>query len=182
MKLQSNNLYLRPLEISDAEPLCQLLLRNRSFFQPYEPIRPESYYCLDTQTQQISAAIQSFANDSGYTFGIFRESDHTLIGRVTLSAVSRGPFQNAYLGYYLDQQANGNGYMTEAIKLILHYCFQEISLHRIQAGVMSKNTASIRVLEKNGFRREGLAQRYLQINGQWEDHLLYAITEEDIVL
>ncbi|TCP65799.1 GNAT family N-acetyltransferase [Baia soyae] len=180
MKLQSDHLYIRPFEMSDAEHLHHLLLRNRDFFGQYDPIRLESYYSLEAQTKQIADAIKSFENDNGYTFGVFLNSDHTLIGRVSLSAVSRGPFQNAYLGYYLDQQVNGKGYMTEAIKLILQYCFEEISLHRIQAGVMPKNTASIRVLEKSGFRREGLAERYLQINGQWEDHLLYAITKEEI--
>ncbi|SDY53674.1 GNAT family N-acetyltransferase [Thermoactinomyces sp. DSM 45892] len=179
MKLHSSRVYIRPLEVTDTEHLVQLLLRNRDFFQQYDPIRPESYYCTEVQTEQIISATKSLEDGSGYAFGIFLEGDHTLMGRVSLSAVSRGPFQNAYLGYYLDQQYNGKGYTTEAIQLILQYCFQKIDLHRIQAGVMPRNTASIRVLEKNGFRREGLAERYLRINGQWEDHLLYAITQEE---
>ncbi|PLS15345.1 hypothetical protein CVD28_23770 [Bacillus sp. M6-12] len=103
-----------------------------------------------------------------------------VIGRISLTVVSRGPFQNANLGYYLDKPHNGRGYSTEAVQLCLHFAFRECRLHRVQAGVMPINNPSMRVLEKNGIRQEGLAKRYLKLNDDvWADHNIYAITAED---
>jgi ribosomal-protein-alanine N-acetyltransferase len=105
--------------------------------------------------------------------------DEALVGRVSLDNVVRGAWQNATLGYFVDQEHNGKGIATEAVRLSAAYAFKEASLHRIQAGVMPRNARSIRVLEKVGFRFEGVSLRYLQINGVWEDHNMYALTLED---
>jgi [ribosomal protein S5]-alanine N-acetyltransferase len=102
-----------------------------------------------------------------------------LIGRIALSNVVRGAWQNATLGYFLDQTHNGKGYTSLAVSLVLKFAFTTAELHRVQAGVMPRNLPSIRVLEKNGFRQEGLSLRYLQINGNWEDHLMFAQTREE---
>jgi len=106
-------------------------------------------------------------------------SEPPIIGRVTLGRVTRGVFQNAYLGYWMDRDHQSGGMMTEAVRGVMGFAFGPLRLHRLQAGVMPENARSMRVLEKNGFRREGLAQRYLRIAGEWRDHVIFAITVEE---
>ncbi len=102
------------------------------------------------------------------------------MGRLTLSQVFRKAFRNCYLGYWVGREHNGRGYATEAVRLSVDYAFGELGLHRVQANVMTKNRRSARVLEKAGFRKEGLALRYLCIAGAWEDHDTYALTAEEV--
>lgn len=177
--MMSSDIYIRPLDLADAPTMLELKVRNRSFFQPFEPIRSEGHYTLEEQENEIKNGVTSSEQDHSYVFGVCLAHSDELIGRVAITSVSRGVFQNAYLGYFIDQAQNGNGYATAAVRSVVHKAFGELNLHRIQAGVMPRNERSIRVLEKAGFRREGLAQRYLKINGHWEDHVLFAITAED---
>jgi ribosomal-protein-alanine N-acetyltransferase len=107
------------------------------------------------------------------------KSNDELVGRVALSNVSRGAWQNATLGYYIDEAHNHRGYATDAVRLALRFAFASAGLHRVQAAVLSRNVASRRVLEKAGFTREGRSTKYLQINGVWEDHEMFAVTAED---
>ena len=100
-------------------------------------------------------------------------------GAAQLSGISGAPFANAHLGYFVSEAHNGRGYATEAVRQAVEHAFAELGLHRVQAAVMPRNTASIRVLEKAGFREEGLALRYLKIAGVWEDHTLFAVTLEE---
>ena len=102
-----------------------------------------------------------------------------MIGNVALSEILRGSLQSCYIGYYLDQQQNGKGYMTEAVKLAVDFAFKVLELHRIEAGVMPYNIRSIKVLEKAGFHKEGIAVKNVKINGKWEDHQVLAIIAED---
>ncbi|WP_169088893.1 GNAT family N-acetyltransferase [Paenibacillus sp. PL91] len=180
MAMNGTNIYLRPLARKDAEELLAVRQTNFSFLQPFEPIRPEHYFTLEEQRNQIDYGRKAAENDQAFSFGIFLNETHALIGRIELSGVARGPFQNANLGYFLDQEHNGKGYTTEAVSLCVKFGLEQLGLHRIQAGVMPRNLPSIRVLAKAGFRYEGLAKRYLNINGVWEDHALYAITAEDL--
>lgn len=178
--LRHKGLYLRPLGVHDASEMLSIRLRNHDFLQPFEPIRPASHLTLKGQIQQLKQAERDAEEDRGYAFGIFLQKGDTLIGRIALSNIVRGAWQNATLGYFLDQKHNGMGYTSTAVGLVVRYAFSSrIKLHRVQAGVMPRNLASIRVLEKNGFRHEGLSKRYLQINGVWEDHLIFALTRED---
>ncbi|WP_423798146.1 GNAT family N-acetyltransferase [Neobacillus sp. SAB-20_R2A] len=177
--MRNNKVYLRYLEEGDVEQLLELRSRNRDFFRSFEPIKPDSHYTFEGQLKEICLFKSDVENDKTYTYGIFLETSEQLIGRITLSGIVRGPFQNANLGYYLDKDHNGTGYTSEAVSLIIKIAFEDLNLHRIQAAVMQKNIASIRVLEKNGFRKEGLAINYLNINGSWENHLIYAITNDD---
>lgn len=177
--MMSSEIYLKPLDLADAPAMLELKMRNRSFFQPFEPIRNEGHYTLEEQEHEIMNGIASSKQDQAYIFGVYLTQSNHLIGRIAITSVSRGVFLNAYLGYFIDQAYNGRGYATAAVTLVVRKAFEELNLHRIQAGVMPRNERSIRVLEKAGFRREGLAQRYLKINDQWEDHLLFAITAED---
>jgi ribosomal-protein-alanine N-acetyltransferase len=175
----SKEIYLRFLETGDAEELLQLRIRNRAFFQSLEPIRPDSHFTYEEQEQEIIKSREAAKLDQSYIMGIFLKESNQLIGRAALTGIVRGPLQSANLGYYLDHEQNGKGYATKAVSQLLDFALKEIQLHRVQAGVMPKNHSSIRVLEKNNFRKEGLALRYLKINGVWEDHFIYAITAED---
>ena len=134
---------------------------------------------MQGQREEIERAQDDARRDHRYAFGVFLSSNDELIGRVALSNVSRGAWQNATLGYYIDQAHTGRGYATEAVRLTLEFAFEQAGLHRVQAAVLPRNEASRRVLEKAGFLREGRSTKYLQINGIWEDHEMFAITAEE---
>ncbi|WP_246042183.1 GNAT family N-acetyltransferase [Cohnella pontilimi] len=172
---------LRWLEERDAEASLALLLRNRAFFQTYTPLRSESFYTLEGQLEQIRNARDKKEVDEGYLFGIFEKDTEELVGNLVLSEVLRGPLQSCYIGYYLDEACNGKGYMTEAVKLAVDYAFRVLKLHRLEAGVMPNNARSMRVLEKVGFHKEGVARQNVKINGVWEDHQVLAIVNEEEV-
>lgn len=145
---------------------------------PFEPIHNERFYTLEGQRGEIEGAMSSWEADRGYGFGIFTPDDR-MVGRVALSNVVRGAWQNATLGYFVSQDEAGKGIGTEAVRLAMDFAFSSAHLHRVQAGVMPRNEASARVLLKNGFRPEGHSPRYLKINGVWEDHDMYALTAEE---
>ena len=153
--------------------------RNRDFFAPYEPVGAFIAATLAEQTERLETECSEWDADKGFPFGIFDLSAQELVGRIALSHVVRGGWQNAVLGYYVDRERNGNGYATEAAQLMVGFAFERAGLHRLQAGVLPRNTPSIRVLEKAGFRYEVTSPRYLEINGVWEDHALFAITKEE---
>ncbi|HEX2195967.1 MAG TPA: GNAT family protein [Actinomycetota bacterium] len=169
---------MTPLVGDDAEEMLALLVANRSFLEPFEPIRPESEFTLAGQRAAIGELAAARAAGAAYAFCI--RAGGELVGRLTLSQVFRKAFRNCYLGYWVGERHNGRGYATEAVKLAVGYAFDELDLHRVQANVMTRNRRSARVLEKAGFRREGLALRYLAIAGRWEDHDMYAVTVEDL--
>ena len=172
-------MYVRPLGLGDARALLDLRVRNRANFQPFEPTHSERHFTLEGQRREIAACADDALADRRYAFGIFRAADDALVGRITLSNVARGAWQNATVGYYVDRRWQGRGYATQAVRLVLAFAFREAGLHRVQAGVVPHNPASARVLEKAGFRREGHAPRYLEIDGAWRDHDLFAITVEE---
>jgi [ribosomal protein S5]-alanine N-acetyltransferase len=170
---------VRDLRRADAEAMLDLRARNREFFTPFEPVLPAEHFTMDAQRDAIELGNLAWDDDREYTFGVVLRAG-PLVGRVRLSVVVRGPWQNANIGYYVDRATNGRGICTEAVGLVVRFAFDRLDLHRVQAAVMPRNAPSIRVLEKNGFRREGLAPNYLQINGTWEDHVIFAITADDL--
>ena len=167
---------LRALDRHDADALHEFRVRNRAFLGPWEPLRDERYYTLRAARETIQAHELDRGDDRGYFFGVFADR---LVGFVNLSGVVRGAFANAYLGYAIDEECNGHGFATAAVREATRTGFEELGLHRVQAAVLPRNGGSLRVLAKAGFREEGLAKRYLRINGVWEDHLLFARTVED---
>jgi [ribosomal protein S5]-alanine N-acetyltransferase len=168
---------LRPLTLADAPALLEVRRRNAEFLAPREPRRSPDYYTLRAQQSELREVAANRAADRGYAFAIVHDGE--LVGRIALNNIVRGVFQNAYLGYFVSQAHNGKGFATQAVGLAVDYGFDALALHRVQAAVMLDNPGSMRVLEKAGFRREGIARRYLQIDGSWVDHVLFAITIED---
>ena len=114
---------------------------------------------------------------TGYGFGVF--VGQQLVGEMNVSSIQRGPFQNAYVGYWIDQRYAGQQYTPEALVVAMRFAFDELRLHRLQIAIIPRNKPSRRVVEKLGIRLEGMAERYLEINGAWEDHMRYAITTEE---
>lgn len=173
--LTSDHIYLKPFTLTDVEHLLKLQVTNKDFFEQFSMTRSINYYSIEYQTRLIQRWKQNAEQDSEYQFGIFRNEDHALLGTINLFQVQRGPLQSAFIGYFLDKTQNGKGYMTEAVHLIVDYAFSLLHLHRIEAGVMPHNIGSIRVLEKAGFQKEGLARKNVKINNRWEDHITLAI-------
>jgi ribosomal-protein-alanine N-acetyltransferase len=118
--------------------------------------------------------------DLGYAFLIFSDADDQLAGGLTISNVRRGVTQSGIVGYWIGKPYTGRGYMTEALRAAVGFAFDTLHLHRLEAATMPHNVPSVRVLEHNGFRREGYARRLLKINGTWEDHVLHALLSEDV--
>lgn len=169
---------IRQLNWTDLEDHLKLRIENRNFLQPFEPQFTDHHYTLAGQREVIRKVMDQWETGASYGFGVYDRDTDQLIGRVNLSNVSRGAWQNCTIGYFLDQECLGKGYMTEAVRLACGFAFQQAGLHRIEASVMPRNTPSIRVLEKVGFQYIGLSKHHLKINGVWEDHHLYSLTAE----
>lgn len=178
MKLTGTKIYNRFLEESDAEAFHSLETRNREFFQTFTALRHPDFYTLEGQLKRIKTSAELREQDQQYMFGIFLNGTDELIGWISLTEVLRGALESCYVGYMMDRSHNGKGYMTEAVRLVVSYAFDEINLHRIEAGVMPHNVGSIRVLEKAGFHKEGIAKKNVKINGSWQDHQILAIVNE----
>ena len=179
METPAPDVELRLPTPKEAGAFLDLVLRNREHFRPYEPRRPAAYFTLGGQRDQITAAQRQAETGERYEFGIWERNGGALVGRISLGGISRGALQNAYLGYGIDIDHGGRGYATEAVRLAVRVAFDDLKLHRVQAAVVPENFASARVLVKVGFREEGLARRYLFLDGQWKDHRMFALTVDD---
>ncbi|TWT27139.1 GNAT family N-acetyltransferase [Planomicrobium sp. CPCC 101110] len=173
--MKGEHVYLRAFRLQDAEAKLKLEKDNSKFFEKFSMTRYPDFYTLVIQREIIEIGNAQREEGREESFGIFKIEDDTLIGTITLFQIFRGPLQSAFLGYALDKSHNNKGYTTEAVRLIVDYAFEKLKLHRIEAGVMPHNIPSIRVLEKAGFHKEGIAKSNVKINGKWEDHQVLAI-------
>lgn len=172
---------LRPLVVEDFAPWREVRRRNADWLLKWEPMRiaggPDPVENRDAFAVRCGARQRERQLGSGYGYGVF--VDGAFAGEINLSIVQRGPFQSAYVGYWIDEAQAGNGYTPEALVCLFQAAFDDLHLHRVQISIIPRNTASRRVVEKLNIRDEGVAQRYLEINGTWEDHIRYAITTEE---
>jgi ribosomal-protein-alanine N-acetyltransferase len=136
---------------------------------PFEPVRDDRFFTIDGQRERIES-------DASHPFAILAGS--RIAGTVTVSNVVHGPFQNANLGYWVADRLSGRGLATTAVGQVVEIAFGELGLHRLEAATLVDNVPSQRVLEKNGFEPIGLARRYLQVAGDWRDHLLFQRTAD----
>ncbi|WP_296628164.1 GNAT family N-acetyltransferase [uncultured Negativibacillus sp.] len=168
----TKRLLLRPASISMAAALADYYRRNEAFLRPFEPQREPAFY---TEAFQRSILEQEEINASqAQSFRFYlsmREEPEKIIGKIGLNNIVWGCFESCFLGYSLDAEYLRRGLMTEAVNECVHIAFEELGLHRIEANIMPHNQASLGVVRKCGFREEGLAKKYLKINGVWEDHL-----------
>ena len=172
---------LRPLVLADFGQWREVRRRNVDWLTKWEPSRspggPDVVEDRQAFGARCSARQREVQLGTGYGFGVFVDGEFA--GEMNLSSVQRGPFQNAYVGYWIDEARAGNAYTSEALVVACRFAFEELRLHRLQISIVPRNAASHRVVEKLGFRNEGIAERYLEINGTWEDHVRYAVTAEE---
>jgi [ribosomal protein S5]-alanine N-acetyltransferase len=181
MELIGRRVMLRPLHSDDFAGWQDVRRRCRDWLLKWEP-RPARGHPDPTEDPQAFAARcgareRERQMGSGFGFGVF--VDGRVAGEINLSSIQRGPFQNAYIGYWIDEALAGQGYMPEAVVVLLRFAFEDLGLHRVQIAIIPRNRSSRRVVEKLAIREEGIAERYLEINGVWEDHVRYAITAEE---
>jgi [ribosomal protein S5]-alanine N-acetyltransferase len=164
---------LRMPQIADFEEWVALRETSRDFLTPWEPTWPLDDLTRAAFRRRIKRYAEDLRTDQGYAFLIARSSDGALVGGLTLANIRRGVAQAGSLGYWTGLPFVRQGYMTAAVRAVIPFAFMSLRLHRLEAACIPTNTASIRLLEKTGFVREGYAREYLCINGVWQDHLLY---------
>ncbi|MEV6298557.1 GNAT family protein [Actinoplanes sp. NPDC051861] len=165
---------IRRLTADDAGELAALLRANRSYLQPWDPIRDPSFYTEQGQRQIINEHLSA-----GNTLPHAIVEGGRIVGRISLNNIVRGPFLSASLGYLVAQDTAGRGVATTAVAQILEVAFTDQGLHRVEAGTLLHNVRSQRVLARNGFERFGMAPRYLKIAGEWQDHYLFQLLAEN---
>jgi ribosomal-protein-alanine N-acetyltransferase len=165
---------LRLPQMSDFEEWAALREASRSFLVPWEPIWPADDLTRTAFRRRLRRYTEDQRNDLAYPYFIFRNEDQKLVGGLTLTNIRRGVAQAGSLGYWMGAAYARQGYMTAAVRTLVPFAFSTLKLHRIEAACIPENAASVRLLEKTGFVREGFARKYLCINGIWQDHLLYA--------
>ena len=169
---------MRLIELADASPLARLQLRNRSYLAPWEPVRDDAYFTAAGQLERIRSALDRHERGEELPLVVL-DAKGELAGQITLSGIVRGPFQSSNLGYWITQDQAGRGLATAAVNEAVTRAFSELGLHRVQAGTLTNNVASQRVLAKAGFEQFGLAPAYLKIAGAWQDHALFQKLSDD---
>ena len=170
---------LRAPQMSDCSEWAALREASRDFLTPWEPTWPADDLTRSSFRRRIKRYSEDQRSDLAYAFFIFRKPDDVLVGGLTLANVRRGCAQAGSLGYWMGAPYARQGLMTAAVNALIPFAFATLKLHRIEAACIPANTASIRLLEKTGFKREGFARQYLCIDGAWQDHLLYARLKDD---
>lgn len=172
--LHAENIQLKLFTLENAEELLEYYTRNKEHLRNFEPSRDNSFYTLEVQKGLISESYRQFLSGTTVDMGIFKED--RLIGKVKISNIVSGIFKNGVIGYSIDKNEQGKGYMKLAVKLALEYAFKELRLHRIEASALVENKRSRNVLISCGFKELGLNEEYLFIDGKWRDHITYYIT------
>lgn len=170
---------LRVPQSSDYAEWAALREASRDFLVPWEPTWPDDDLSRGAFRRRLKRYADDQRSDLAYAFMIFRNDDNALVGGLTLANIRRGVAQAGSIGYWIGAPFARKGYMTAAVRTLVPFCFRTLRLHRLEAACIPANTASIALLEKTGFTREGYARSYLCINGVWQDHLLYARLVDD---
>jgi ribosomal-protein-alanine N-acetyltransferase len=181
-RLVTERLILRPPRTTDVPELRRVLRANALHLRPWSaaPSPGEDPASLTAVSRAVLRHRREWKRGQAFVFLMTAHTpEDRIVGRVALGGVLRGAFQNTYLGYWVDVAHQGLGLMPEAVRAATTFAFRGAGLHRVQAAVMPRNSRSLRVLEKAGYRREGIAERYLSIAGVWEDHVLFAVTAEE---
>lgn len=179
LKIETERLTLRQPILTDYRDWSALRHTSVDFLTPWEPLWASDHLSRKGFTNRVYWAQRSINNGSALPLFLVRRSDEMLLGAITLDNIRRGPAQAGTLGYWTGQPHIRQGYMREAIEAMVHYAQTHLDLSRIEAACLPENQASRRLLESTGFKYEGVAQSYLQINGRWRTHVLYAALRSD---
>ncbi len=179
LRLETERLTLRPPQHADFTPWMSLRSDSAAFLTPWEPSWAEDHLSRRAFTNRVYWAARSVSTGTALPLFLIRREDQRLVGAITLDNIRRGPAQAGTLGYWTGQPFTRQGYMREAIGAVVHHAFEKMGLSRIEAACLPENVASRGLLERSGFKYEGVAQSYLQINGRWRTHVLYAALRND---
>ena len=177
--IEGEGVTLRQPQMSDHPEWAALREKSRAFLEPWEPVWPADDLTRGAFRRRLKRYAEDQRCDQAYSFFIFRSADEVLVGGITLSNVRRGVAQAGSIGYWMGESYARQGLMSVALRALIVFSFSGLRLHRLEAACITTNVASIRLLEKSGFQREGYARQYLCINGIWQDHLLYARLKDD---
>ena len=172
--IEGDGVYLRAPQMSDYSEWTTLREASRAFLTPWEPTWPSDDLSRSAFRRRLRRYAEDQRADTSYAFFLFRKSDDALVGGLTLANIRRGVAQAGSLGYWIGEPFARRGLMTGALHGLVPFAFGSLRLHRLEAACIPSNAASIKLLEKMGFVREGYAREYLCINGLWQDHLLFA--------
>lgn len=173
-RIETERLTLRLPVHGDYRPWSTLREESRAFLTPWEPSWSPDHLARKAFSNRVYWAARAESAGTALPLFLIRREDDVLLGAITLDNIRRGPAQAGTLGYWVGARHAREGYMREAIRALTHYAFTVLDLSRIEAACLPENAASRGVLEKSGFKYEGVAQSYLQINGRWRNHVLYA--------
>lgn len=177
--INGGGVYLRYPRLADYAGWASVRGESREFLAPWEPAWASDELSKGAFRRRIKRYQKETRLDSAYAFFVFRKDDDRLMGGCTLSNVRRGVTQCCALGYWIGERFARQGYMFDAVRALVPFIFTTLGLHRIEAACLPSNEASKSLLVKAGFRHEGLARGYLQINGEWRDHVLFALLADD---
>ena len=178
-RLREGRIELRPLRLRDATAWREVRTRNARWLRPWEATLPLAEHDAPTTYGAMVRRLRAEARE-GRSLPFALTVDGAFAGQVTIGGIARGSLLSAYIGYWIDQRVAGRGIMPTAVAMATDHCFREVGLHRVEINIRPENTASLRVVEKLGFRAEGLRERYLHIDGDWRDHLTFALCVEDV--
>jgi ribosomal-protein-alanine N-acetyltransferase len=179
LRIETERLTLRLPRHADFRAWVSLRSASREFLAPWEPSWAEDHLTRKAFTNRVYWAQRAIAQGSAVPLFIHRREGEVLLGAITLDNIRRGPAQAGTLGYWIGEHYARHGYMREALEAVVHYAFRTLDLSRLEAACLPENVASRGVLEKTGFKYEGVAQSYLQIDGRWRNHVLYANLRSD---
>ncbi|MGH1331477.1 MAG: GNAT family N-acetyltransferase [Paracoccaceae bacterium] len=179
IRIETDRMSLRPPVHGDFRAWVDLRQQSAEFLTPWEPTWAKDHLLRKGFTNRVYWAQRSITNGAAVPLFLIRREDAQILGAITLDTIRRGPAQAGTLGYWIGAAFARHGYMREAIEAVVHHAFEEMDLSRIEAACLPENIASRGVLEKSGFKYEGVAQSYLQINGRWRNHVLYANLRSD---
>lgn len=179
VRIETERLTLRPPMHSDFRQWAALRLESKDFLTPWEPTWAPDHLTRKSFTNRVYWAQRSISNGTALPLFLVRRGEDTVLGAITVDHIRRGPAQAGMMGYWIGEPYARQGYMREAINAVVHYAFTTLDLSRIEAGCLKENTPSRALLESCGYKYEGVAQSYLQINGRWRNHVLYANLRHD---
>lgn len=177
-QLNTKRLTLRNLTPEHTEEMLDYYIRNEEHLRQYEPTRDSSFYTYEGQKEILTESFRQFIDGTSIDLGIFK--DDKLIGKIKLSNIVYGILRSAFVGYSIDKEYQGHGYMKEVLREVCSYAFEEMGLHRLEASTLLENSRSQSVLNACGFNELGINKKYLYINGEWRDHKIFYKVNEDL--
>lgn len=179
LRLQGERIVLQPPLLRDWPEWEAVRRRNAEHLKPFEPSWPDDCLTRDFFKRRLKRQLWDWENNAARYFLIRLASDNTLIGGININHLNLGAARHGSLGYWLDEAYQGQGFMTQSVRCVIHHMFHDMHLHRAQAACIPENEKSMRVLRRVGMIEEGFAKDYIQINGLWRDHHLFALTRQD---